>query len=121
MRQMLRLSTFLTVLATAAPALAAETGTETGYMHHGFGAWGGHMGGHWGGGFLGPIFMIVVLAVVIALVVMLVRRLGDTPGRHDGHPGARHRQTPLDILEERFARGEVEREEFEERRKLLGG
>jgi len=121
MLQMVRYSTYLMVLASAAPVLADEASTESGHMHNGFGQWGGHMGGHWGGGFLGPVYMIVIFAVVIALVVLLVRWLGDAPGRHDGHRGTTHRQTPLDILEERFARGEVEAEEFEKRRKLLGG
>jgi uncharacterized membrane protein len=32
----------------------------------------------------------------------------------------RHSQTALDILDERFARGEIEKAEFEEKRKLLG-
>jgi putative membrane protein len=29
--------------------------------------------------------------------------------------------TPLDILRERFARGEIDKDEFEERRKVLEG
>jgi putative membrane protein len=29
-------------------------------------------------------------------------------------------RTPLDILKERFARGEIDKEEYEERRRTLG-
>jgi putative membrane protein len=72
----------------------------------------------WGGMILGPIFMIVVLALVIAATILLVRWLGGpwlTAGTHQ--PPAR---TPLDVLKERFARGEIDKEEFEERRRILG-
>lgn len=68
----------------------------------------------------GPLFMILVLAVVIAVAVLLVRSLGGPwhsaqPPYHMP-PG----RTPLDILKERFARGEIDKEEFEERRRILG-
>lgn len=75
---------------------------------------GGHHGMYgWGGMILGPIMMIVVVAAVVALVVVLVRWLGvggDSTSR----------KTALAILEERFARGEIDREEFEDRRRALG-
>jgi putative membrane protein len=70
--------------------------------------------------FFGPLFMILLLAVLVAAVVLLVRWLGGpwrgTPPPHDSQPGP----TPLDILRERFARGEIDKEEFEERRRVLG-
>lgn len=84
--------------------------------------WGPHMMG-WGGGWLGmifgPIFMILVLALVIAVAVLLIRWLGGSWHAAPPHqpPTAR---TPLDILKERFARGEIDKEEFEERRRILG-
>jgi putative membrane protein len=76
-------------------------------------------GGGWYGMILGPLFMIAVLAVVIAAAVLLVRWLGGpAPGAasHQTAPGRR----PLDILKERFARGEIDKAEFEERRHVLG-
>ena len=69
--------------------------------------------------FRSPLFMILVLAVVIAVAVLLVRWLGGPwhgPASHQSPPG----RAPLDILKERFARGEIDKEEFEERRRMLG-
>lgn len=85
---------------------------------------GGHMMG-WGAGgfgpFFGPIFMILVLALVIAVAVLLVRWLaGAGPGAAPHHPVPPPIRTPLDILKERFARGEIDKDEFEERRRSLG-
>ena len=68
----------------------------------------------------GPLFMILVLAVVIAAVVLMVRWLG---GPSHGSAPTYHApasRTALDILKERFARGEIDKDEFEERRRLLG-
>jgi putative membrane protein len=73
----------------------------------------------WGYGMIfGPLFMILVLAVVIAVAVLLVRGLAGPwqGGSHPMPPG----RTPLDILRERFARGEIDKDEFEERRGVLG-
>src|SRR5680860_179280 len=85
--------------------------------------YGPHMmswGGGWYGMIFGPLIMILVLAVVIAAVVLVVRWAGGPwPGRRPPHhapPG----RTPLDILKERLARGEIDKEEFEERRRVLG-
>lgn len=71
-------------------------------------------GGGWSGMIFGPLMMILVLALPVAAVVVLIRWLGGSRGRVG--PG----QTPLDILRERYARGEIDKEEFEERRRTLG-
>jgi putative membrane protein len=76
-------------------------------------------GGGWYGMFLGPLFMILVLALVLAAAVLLVRWLaGPSHPIQPSHvpPG----RTALDILKERYARGEINKEEFEERRRTLG-
>ena len=85
-------------------------------------AWGPHMM-WWGGGWtmiFGPLFMILFLAVLIAAVVFLARWAGGpwqtSAPPHHTPPG----RTPLDILKERFARGEIDKNEFEERRRVLG-
>jgi putative membrane protein len=77
---------------------------------------GSHM---WGGGwwmFLGPLMMIVFIAAIVAAVVLIVRWLGGSYGAAPLSPPGK---APLDILKERFARGEIDKEEFEERRRVL--
>jgi putative membrane protein len=54
----------------------------------------------------------------IALVIFLVRWLSGGRRNSYGVPSAK---TPLVILQERFARGEIDKEEFEERLRILGG
>ncbi len=78
-------------------------------------SYGPHM---WGGGgwmYFGPLMMIVVVAAIVVVVVLMVRWLGGT-----GHAHSPPGRTPLDIRKERFARGEIDKEEFEERRRVLG-
>jgi putative membrane protein len=84
--------------------------------------WGHHMmwGGGWYGMIFGPLFMILVLAAVIAVAVLIVRSLGG-PRQGTAPPSyPPPSRTPLDILKERFARGEIDKNEFEERRRVLG-
>ena len=50
----------------------------------------------------------------VAAVVLLMRWLGA--GAHAATPAGKN---ALDILEERFARGEIDKDEFEERRRVL--
>lgn len=77
-------------------------------------------GGGWYGMFLGPLFMILVLVAVIAGVALVTRWFGmpwyGPQPPHLTRPGP----TPLDILKERFARGEIDKQEYEERRRVLG-
>ncbi len=74
-----------------------------------------------GGGGLWALFSFVVFVLfwigVVWLIATLVRRDRDA-----GPPPAPRRPPALDVLEERYARGEISREEFVERRTvLLGG
>jgi putative membrane protein len=57
------------------------------------------------------------VAAIVIVVVLLVRWLGRTShGPAMLPPSAK---TPLDLLKERFARGEIDKEEYEERRGIL--
>ena len=58
------------------------------------------------------IFWIVIVALVAWGVIALARREGSAPGSSPN----RH---PLDIARERYAKGEISKEEFEEIKKNL--
>ena len=101
----------IALLASVASATAVRAqGPGPGWMHDWGTGWG------WGGMWLGPLFMIVPLALLIALIVLLVRWLGG--GSDDG---GRPVRTARDILDERYARGEIDREEYQRRRNDIAG
>lgn len=97
---------FLAPMLAAAPAAAQERQWEPGWGMHPM-SW---MWGAWGVGMM--VMMVVFWALVVAGIVLAVRWLSrqGSDGRSD---------RALDILRERYARGEINREEFESRRRDL--
>jgi putative membrane protein len=68
----------------------------------------------WWGGYgpapfmlFGPVMMLLFVAACAAVVYLVMR----SSQAHGGHA--------MEILEERYARGEIDQAEFEERRRLL--
>ncbi|MBI1201921.1 MAG: SHOCT domain-containing protein [Rhodopseudomonas sp.] len=82
-------------------------------MGYGYGPQWGMMDGY--GGF-GMIFWVIVLIAIVALIVWLVRSPAPS-GMHHLPP----RSSGLDVLEERYARGEINREEYLQKKKDIGG
>lgn len=77
-------------------------------------------GDGWGSAAYGWFALMHLLwwAIVIIGIVGLVRwSLGGRRNR----PGAAAENAALDILRERYARGEIGREEYEERKRVLQG
>jgi len=121
-------SLFLPVLALAQQTVPAPVPTPAPqyYMPYWHGA--PHM---WGGGFWwgGPLMMLAFIAVCV-LIFALGRRAGcgwhhhrgpwHTPG---GMPGPGNYGDPsysaLQILNERFARGEIQKAEYEEKKAAI--
>jgi putative membrane protein len=67
---------------------------------------------YWNGmGLWGWLMMIAFWAVIILLITWAIRST-TTPRQLD-------EDSPLRILDERLARGEIEREDYEERRQVL--
>ncbi len=66
-----------------------------------------------GMGSMGLIFMFLFWGFVIFVIIAIIKWLsGSRSGGQDTSS-----KTTLDILKERYARGEIDREEFEQKRK----
>jgi len=96
----------ISVPATALMTVPAVAQTYGDHPH--MGAWG------WGGMIIGPIMMIVFIAVIVGAVVLVLRWTGlGGSAVAGGANKARH------ILDERFARGEIDKDDYEERKRVL--
>jgi putative membrane protein len=127
MKRLASVATGLFVMLATASVMAQQPASPTtpeqpyGYYHMWGGPWGWHVGM-----MFGPIMMLFFVVGIVALIVLLVRGFGYGAAhhwyRHGGHPldNRLYGRGALDILEERFAKGEIDKAEFEEKRKLLG-
>ncbi len=70
--------------------------------------------GGWGMGF-GWLFMLLFWGLVILGIVSLIKWL-STGNRNANLPPQQQSKTALEILQERYARGEIEQEEFEQKK-----
>jgi putative membrane protein len=78
------------------------------------------MYGPWNGGWWGIAMMflsLLFLALIVLGVVLVVRSFSAGRDAPRGSEGNR----ALQILDERFARGEIDQAEYEERRRTLAG
>lgn len=96
-------------------------------MGYGFDGFNNMMG--WGFGPFGWIFMIfwwVLIVVGIVAFVRLISGTGQSRGDRDHHDLKNYEKTArpaggsaLEILKERYAKGEIDKKEFEEKKKDL--
>ena len=70
--------------------------------------WEGHMFSWWS---------IIVMGVFIVAVALIIARSGSQNQRRPASGNA----TPLDILERRYAKGEIDHDEFEQKKRDLEG
>lgn len=100
----------LPLLGSPALALAQATQPDP-YDWRGWGPW--HMWGGWGFWWIFPLLMMVFFALCVFFMLRMSWGHGHARGDHAG--------SALQILSERFAKGEISKEEFEEKRSVLGG
>lgn len=130
-----RPSTFLTLtLLVAAPlkAIAQQTPQPTappfGDWYNGPGPW--HM---WGGGYawhmwwMGPLMMLFMMLIVAAVMYLWFARRPWGGGPHHGGPPWHMMErmwsppthSAMQILNERFARGEIQTDEYQEKKAVI--
>lgn len=100
-------------VTTASPlVLLASTGAALADPGEGWGSGFGHM--KWGVGFgaFGGLMMIAFWGAIIALIVFAVRGFSTSPG-------SAGKSDAGEILRERYARGEIDEEEYEGRKAKL--
>ncbi len=68
-----------------------------------------HSGWMFGGG----LWMVLVWLVPIALAIWLISSRGERPAQNSAE------KTALDILKERYARGEIKQDEFEQKKRHI--
>jgi len=97
------------LIAVPAAILTTVPATAQTYSDHPhMGTWG------WGGMIFGPVMMIVFLGLIVGAVVLVLRWTGVGGSSMSGGANkARH------ILDERFARGEIDKDDYEERKRVL--
>lgn len=74
-------------------------------LFNGYGGW-GNMMGFWGGGIMMVLFWVAVIYFIVWLVRNNKMNMSDN-------------KKALEILKERYAKGEIDKKEFEEKKKDL--
>ena len=79
-------------------------------LYENYGGWGpGGMMGWFGGG----LMMIVFWVLLVSFIVWIVREVGGK------NTHSRPESSALEILKERYAKGEIDKKEFEDKKKDL--
>jgi putative membrane protein len=71
-----------------------------------------------GGMFFGGVFMWIFWLILLVLVVFAIRAVAGSAGAGSGTSQSTD-ESPLEILKKRYARGEIDEEEFKRRRREL--
>jgi putative membrane protein len=86
-----------------------------------YGGWGmgpGMMGTDWVMGWFGMIFMAAFWVLILVALIFLVKWLVQTTSGKKATPAGSNRG--LDILKERYARGEIDKAEFDTKKRDMG-
>ena len=76
-------------------------------------------GSGWGGSIFGMLMMLVYFGAIVLLVVFAFRWIAGLGSHRSTSYSRPSEDSALDILRERFARGEIDKAEFEERKRHL--
>ena len=104
------------VIVAALIVLPIVFGLISGWQYGGWGMMGPGVMGGFGWMWLMPIFFIIFWGLVIWGIVALVRGLSGSRGSDSAPPTA---DSALEVLKKRYARGEIDKKEYEEKKKDL--
>jgi putative membrane protein len=107
----------LLVLLGGLGILGKNAWAQSGGGYGGYGMGPGMMGWGYGMGWMGMIFMAAFLIAVIVGIVFLIRWLMASAGSAGNRGKAE--ESALEILNKRYARGEIKKEEYEDKKKDL--
>ncbi len=104
------------IIVAAAIILPSIVGAVSGGQNWGWGMMGPGMMSGFGWMWFMPIFMILFWGLVIWGIVALVRGLSGSRSSDSTPPTV---DSALEVLKKRYARGEINKEEYEEKKKDL--
>jgi putative membrane protein len=99
---------FMLLNPLAALAQAAQSSPEWNWPGHWHMMW----GAGWGFWWIFPLFMVFMMVMCVLIVMR-------GPWGHSHRPGADATTSALQILNERFAKGEIKKEEYEEKKAAI--
>lgn len=111
---MKRIFQFILICGLFFSALSREAFSQG--RGYGWGMGPGMMGWGYGMGWFGMILMVAFWIAVIVGIVFLIRWLAVSSRGHK----TSLEDSPLEILKRRYARGEINKEEFDQKKKDLG-
>ncbi len=83
------------------------------YMHP---SWGGMMSGM---GWIGLIFHLLILLLLLVAMILIVKWLLQSTRSEKHRESSKTPGRALDILKERYAKGEIDRKEYEQKKQDL--
>lgn len=104
MKRILYLIGFL--VTASAPAAYSHSGGMMGYGS-------GMMGGYGSYGIVGGLFMLVFWVAVILAVIWVIKEIFSKKNKDNSYSGQRTKSA-TEILKERYARGEITKEQYEQ-------
>ncbi len=102
------------IIVAALIILPLTLGTTSGEYGGGWGMIGPGIMGGFGWMWLMPVLWIVLLGLIIWAIVALVRRSSEPRGQDSSKTSS-----ALEVLKERYARGEIKKEEYDEKKRDL--
>jgi putative membrane protein len=104
------------IIVAVAIIVPSILGAIFGWQNEGWGMMGSGMWGGFGWMWLMPVFGLIVPILIIWAIVALVRGTRQSGSSDSGSSQA---ESALEILKKRYARGEINKEEYEEKKKGL--